>query len=256
MKSSDVSPSYRTILKTSNSGLTWDPVYSDTLDDMGTFRNRIQFLNSNTGYLFYGKLLKSTNGGVSWFNLDSALTSIFKSIYFLNANTGWASSNNGNYRTTDGGSTWVNQPIQGGTNFLNQIFFKDELHGWVGSWNGYVYATGTGGVTGIQPISSEIPERFLLHQNYPNPFNPVTRIRFEIPSGVRGERSEVRLVVFDVAGREVAELVNGELQAGVYEYEFDGAGLSSGVYFYRIAVHSDKLQSGEFSETRRMVLVK
>ena len=102
---------------------------------------------------------------------------------------------------------------------------------------------------GITPISSEVPESFRLHQNYPNPFNPATKIRFEIPLSVRGEKSEVRLSVYDIAGKEVARLVNEELQPGIYEYEFNGANLSSGMYFYR-------LEAGDFIETRKMVLVK
>ena len=141
----------------------------------------------------------------------------------------------------------------------SQTGFSGTFGVYVFSESGYIFASDSyeglmifefdSTQVSVQNISSEIPESYTLHQNYPNPFNPVTRIRFEIPSGVRGERSEVRLSVFDVTGREVAELVKGELQAGVYEYEFDGTGLGSGVYFY-------KLQSGEFSETRRMVLVK
>jgi hypothetical protein len=97
---------------------------------------------------------------------------------------------------------------------------------------------------GIQQISGEIPQKFSLEQNYPNPFNPVTNIKFSIPkAGI------VKLVVFDAAGRQVSEPVNQQLEAGSYNYDFNAAGLSSGVYFYRI-------QSGEFSEVKKMMLVK
>ena len=98
---------------------------------------------------------------------------------------------------------------------------------------------------GISSISSQIPERYTLHQNYPNPFNPSTKIRFEIP----GSPEIVKLAVYDISGKEVARLVNEELPAGVYEYDFDGGNLSSGMYFYR-------LEAGSFVETRKMVLVK
>ncbi len=94
-----------------------------------------------------------------------------------------------------------------------------------------------------------MPESFRLDQNYPNPFNPETKIRFEISSSVRGQKSEVRLSVYDIAGKEVARLVNEELPAGIYEYDFNGASLSTGMYFYR-------LEAGSFAETRKMVLVK
>ncbi|HLT25044.1 MAG TPA: T9SS type A sorting domain-containing protein [Ignavibacteria bacterium] len=98
---------------------------------------------------------------------------------------------------------------------------------------------------GINPISSEIPESFTLEQNYPNPFNPSTKIRFSIPKST----GLVKLSIYDIAGKEVARLVNEELQAGVYEYDFNGDNLSSGMYFYR-------LETRDFFETRKMVLVK
>lgn len=97
---------------------------------------------------------------------------------------------------------------------------------------------------GIQQISSEIPTGFSLQQNYPNPFNPSTRIKFDIP-----ERSKTKLVVYDMLGREAALLVNENLNAGSYEYTFDGAGWSSGVYFYT-------LQTEGFVETKKMMLIK
>ena len=98
---------------------------------------------------------------------------------------------------------------------------------------------------GITPISSETPHSFRLHQNYPNPFNPSTKIRFDVP----GNKEFVKLIIYDITGREIARLVNQELAPGVYEYEFNGEGFSSGIYFYT-------LKAGKFAETKKMVLVK
>ncbi|MBS1516728.1 MAG: T9SS type A sorting domain-containing protein [Bacteroidetes bacterium] len=104
--------------------------------------------------------------------------------------------------------------------------------------------------TGITNISSVLPNGFELHQNYPNPFNPVTKIRFEISSGNLSDNSSpVRMTVYDATGKEISELVNQKLSPGKYEVEFDGGNLSSGVYFY-------KLESGDFSLTKRMTLLK
>lgn len=97
---------------------------------------------------------------------------------------------------------------------------------------------------GIQQITSNVPDRYELSQNYPNPFNPSTSIKFALPKS-----SLVTLKVYDVVGREVATLVNQELNAGTFEYSFDGSKLTSGVYFYRI-------DAGEFSEIKKMMLVK
>ena len=101
------------------------------------------------------------------------------------------------------------------------------------------------GVTsGINMINSEIPEKFALFQNYPNPFNPSTKLKFEIPRA-----SFVKLAVYDIAGKQTAQLVNQDLGPGQYEYTFDGSEFESGVYFYRLTTET-------FSETKRMVLVK
>lgn len=98
--------------------------------------------------------------------------------------------------------------------------------------------------TNIEPVNSAIPDKFSLSQNYPNPFNPETKIKFQISNS-----SEVKLTVFDNAGREVAVLVNHKLTPGNYEYNFNAKGLSSGIYFY-------KLSSENFSETKKMILIK
>ncbi len=97
---------------------------------------------------------------------------------------------------------------------------------------------------GITPISSEIPAEYLLQQNYPNPFNPVTNIKFSVP-----KTGFVKLTVYDAAGKESAVLYSGELTAGTYNYDFDASQLASGIYFY-------KLESNDFSQTKKMVLVK
>ncbi|MBK8551538.1 MAG: T9SS type A sorting domain-containing protein [Ignavibacteria bacterium] len=98
-------------------------------------------------------------------------------------------------------------------------------------------------------ISENIPDRFELGQNYPNPFNPVTVIRYSIPSDVRGQTSDVRLVVYNNLGKEIMTLVNGMQNEGNYEVKFDGSNLSSGIYFY-------KLQAGDFVQTNSMILLK
>lgn len=94
-----------------------------------------------------------------------------------------------------------------------------------------------------------VVDDYKLFQNYPNPFNPVTKIKFDIPSNVIGQTSDVKLTVFDALGKEVATIVNEKLSAGSYEVEFDGSNFSSGIYFY-------KLEAGNFKETIRMILLK
>ena len=98
---------------------------------------------------------------------------------------------------------------------------------------------------------SQIPTSFELYQNYPNPFNPVTKIRFDI-----SKLSNVKLFIYDMLGKEVEIILNKKLNAGKYEVDWDGSDYSSGVYFYRIAIHSDKLVTDEFITTKKMVLLR
>jgi hypothetical protein len=119
------------------------------------------------------------------------------------------------------------------------------------TWSPYVNttvwsATGCTGPTviGISHNSSEIPKVYALAQNYPNPFNPSTNIKFGLPKS-----SIVKLTVFDITGRQVAVLVDGQLNAGNYAYDFDASNIASGVYFY-------KLQANEFTSVKKMLLVK
>ena len=96
----------------------------------------------------------------------------------------------------------------------------------------------------VEHVSSEIPKAFELLQNYPNPFNPSTKIGFKLQAS-----GFTSLRIFDLLGREVATLVNEELRPGSYEAPWDASGFPSGIYFYT-------LTSGEFTETKKLVLVK
>lgn len=98
-----------------------------------------------------------------------------------------------------------------------------------------------------------LPGQMTLSQNFPNPFNPATTIRYEVPERAPGSASSavgvVRLVVYDILGRQVATLVNEKKVPGRYEVTFNASGLASGVYLYR-------LSAGDFVQTRKMILIK
>jgi hypothetical protein len=100
------------------------------------------------------------------------------------------------------------------------------------------------GPVGAQNISTGVPKVFSLAQNYPNPFNPTTSIKYSVP-----KTSLVKLVIYDLLGREVSTLVNSAKQPGNYEVEFDASNLASGAYFYRI-------EAGDFVDVKKMVLIK
>jgi hypothetical protein len=104
----------------------------------------------------------------------------------------------------------------------------------------------------------EIIAGYHLYQNYPNPFNPTTKIKYTIPAVETGHPAsagqvapslQTNLIVFDILGNEVAVLVNEPKPPGIYEVEFNGSGLASGVYLYR-------LEASKYSSTKKMLLIK
>jgi hypothetical protein len=117
---------------------------------------------------------------------------------------------------------------------------------WIGTGGGGLAIFREDGV--ILPVeekeTNEIPSKFILYQNYPNPFNPSTTIEFDIP-----ERTNVKLVVYDILGREVETLIDKELEPGKYKINFTATNLPSGVYFYT-------LKTPKFTKTNKMLLIK
>jgi hypothetical protein len=112
-------------------------------------------------------------------------------------------------------------------------------------------------VTDVERYLDRIPQEFKLSQNYPNPFNPATTIKYSIPSNVKRQTANVKLVVYDVLGREIAVLVNEEQKPGYYEVKWDASGFCSGVYFYRITAGGPESSSGQvFIETKKMILLR
>ncbi len=100
------------------------------------------------------------------------------------------------------------------------------------------------GVTGVAQEVATTPQSYALGQNFPNPFNPTTVINYSIPGS-----GQTTLTVYDLLGREVQTLVNEYQNAGTYSFSFDASKLTSGVYYYR-------LQSGSFTQTKKLMLVK
>ena len=242
------------IYKTTNGGLNWSVQVTDTIDGL----NSICFVNTNTGWIAggHGMILKTTNCGVNW--IAQAYSSYYyNSIYFPSQDMGWVVGYNGIIQhTTNGGGSWQLQ-YSGTTGSLRSVFFLDNSTGWAGGGIpfppvavGIILKTTNGGnPAGIKQIGSEIPKQYSLSQNYPNPFNPKTKIQFSIPpsKGVRG--MGVKLIIYDVLGREVVTLVNEQLKPGSYEVEWDGSNYPSGIYFYKLIADS-------FLQTKRMVLIK
>jgi photosystem II stability/assembly factor-like uncharacterized protein len=233
-----------TVRKSYNMGLSWDVIVSNNLADYYDVS-----IYENKGLLSRrSQVLNTTNGGATW---NSSILGFWRDskVELLTENIGYAiptvsvSGGINGAKTTDGGLSW-NYFITGISSMQDMYFINPNTGFIFGNDTLLLTTNGAGFPTSLNNTGIETPSSFSLHQNYPNPFNPSTKIKFDIPKG-----SQVRLKVYDLLGREVAELVNEKLNAGVYEYVWNGAGLPSGVYFY-------KLEAGGFLQTRRMVLVK
>lgn len=208
----------------------------------------VSFADENNGIISgtSGVIVKTTDGGLTW-NLHTTLTSeALYSIDYITPNNAVAVGSNGTILSTiNGGETWSLQTI-GVTKWLYGISLFDSNNGWAVGDYGTILHTTNGGVTFIENEENNFtqPKEFLLQQNYPNPFNPSTNIQYSIST-----TQFVTIKVYDILGNEIATLVNDYKPAGTYEVTFNASKLSSGIYFY-------KLQSGNFVQTRKMILLK
>jgi hypothetical protein len=227
------------------------------------------------------KMVKSTNGGLNWstpvrVNNDSPGKEQFFTWMTIDQSTGYLyfifydrrnySDNETDVymaKSTDGGTTFINLLVSSSPfTPTSSVFFGDYTN--ITAANGRVrpiWARLQGGQLSIwtaiieYPLalknpSSQLPESYSLSQNYPNPFNPTTKIRFDIPSMSKNS-VPVKLIVYDVLGRELSVLVNDILAPGTYEYEWNASNYSSGVYFYSL-----KAGDNSFSDTKKMILTK
>ncbi len=171
-----------------------------------------------------------------------------ETVYIVGTSTGL-------YSTTflNGASTvWVRENENGiGTAVVEYVTSRTSDYKVAAGTHGRGVFTGdldgTVGINNLNYISN-----FILHQNYPNPFNPATTIKYTIPENDGGAPLDVKLAVYDVLGREITTLINEKQRAGSYEATFNAGsrdGLPSGIYFY-------KLTAGNFSQTKKMILMK
>jgi len=195
----------------------------------------------------YG-IIKSTDNGINWtyastgFPGSSGAGNVSRIISYNGVLI--AAGTFGVYISTNNGGNWIsfNQGLP--TNpWTKDITIKDGFL-YAAVFFGSIWKRNISTLSDVETKSNEIPEEFILKQNYPNPFNPTTKISWQSPVG-----SYQTLKVYDVLGNVVAIMVDEYKPAGSYEVEFDASKLSSGIYFY-------KLQTTEFSETKKMILIR
>jgi hypothetical protein len=235
-------------LSTDN-GVSWTEV-NNGLTDLGV----LSLLAAGTN-IFAGThagIFRSTNNGTNW---TSVLTnsSFVWSLAISDINI-FAGTADGVLMTTNNGQNWF-QKNQGFNVNIPAVYTLLISNNYIfaGTNGQSVWRRSLSEIIGIQNVSAEVPSAYSLQQNYPNPFNPITKIRFDIPSSGFPIKTfgndKVVLKVYDLLGKEVATLVNEQLQPGTYEVTFDASMLTSGIYFY-------KLSAGDFVETKKLMLIK
>ena len=239
------------VLFTSDGGTTWEKRF--TTSRTGEWCWKISFPSRNTGYVSLQRnslspiyFLKTVDGGKSWQEkLFSADYYFVQGIGFVSDLVGWIGGNSSfpAYQTTDGGNNWA--PAGFGVR-LNRFRFLNASLGYAVGQTVYKYSPSP---VSVDDRTRETKQHYVLSQNFPNPFNPSTTIRFHLR-----ERIFVSLIVYDMSGRQVREILQRVCEAGENVVTWDGADergkpVGSGVYIY-------SLEAGELLETRKMILTR
>jgi photosystem II stability/assembly factor-like uncharacterized protein len=244
------------VLKTTNGGLNWTQQSNGTT---GVLQS-VFFINEQTGYTCGANeaIFKTMTGGeplplpvlisppnnsnnvsltpaLAWSNINGVINYKVQVSTLSNFST-----------IVDSATVTINQRIipAGKLQVSTTYFWRVRATNTAGTgpWT-EPWSFGTTSV-GINKISGEVPDRFMLYQNYPNPFNPLTRIKFDVP-----QKTYMTLKVYDINGKEMADLFSGEVYPGRFETEWNASVNSSGVYFL-------KLTSDKFSAIKKLILAK
>ncbi|HSP89239.1 MAG TPA: T9SS type A sorting domain-containing protein, partial [Ignavibacteriaceae bacterium] len=229
------------IFFSTNNGISWNVINN------GLTNLYVMSLLKKDNYLFastYEGVFRSTDNGNSWQKATPIFPFPFNEkkisyVLYYNNETIFTGTEMGVYLTEDYGISW--QRVYESFHVYSLMVYNDTLFLGTGG-NGLWKGPPEGHPLSVNDLEAKI--LYSLIQNYPNPFNSTTIIKIVIPKS-----SFVNLKVYDLLGREVATLVNEEKPAGSYEVDFNGNGLSSGIYFY-------KLQTESYSEVKKMILLK
>lgn len=200
--------------------------------------------NNSTGFIY-----STTNSGKSWGYRQFISSKAFWDIGFIDDKNGWITNETKLLKTTDGGETWQIQ-LEGLPTELRKLIIlkKDKIAYAFGDQHFQLpfvlLSADLSDLTQVDHSEENITKEFYLEQNFPNPFNPYTEISYSLPMN-----SLVKLVIYDVLGREVAELVNEVKVHGQYTVQWNANKFTSGVYFYQLKV-------GAFNEVKKMLLLK
>ncbi|MCD6205150.1 MAG: VCBS repeat-containing protein [Candidatus Marinimicrobia bacterium] len=244
------------VFRSYDAGVTWESFKMDTI--VQKYARSIAFMDNDNGMISdrYGAVLKSNDGGETWVKVNNPDTSssswVNGVVWIPGTNIIVGLDDIGAYYTTDLGETWthIEAPTvdMTGDYYLSGVFKSNDF-GYIFTDAGKVLRFEGQVVSGIKPSDVKMADRYKLNQNYPNPFNPTTSISFEIPKA-----DHVKLVIYDILGREVISLVDNNLQPGRYAFVWNGKdknglNVSTGIYLYQ-------LKADGIVKTRKMTFMK
>ena len=233
------------VYKTTNKGVNWYDTDVPT-GPVKLFFKKLAIVDNQHVWIAGGKrVFRSDDFGDTWIETDTLEGHGAVGLEFVNQSTGYAGGGLYLYKTTDGGYNWIREYTSSPVYPLD-IHFVDDTTGYVTGGFGKIFYTTTGGaLTSITSDNSILPESYKLYQNYPNPFNPATNIKFDL-----AKNTDVKLIVYDMLGREIETLVNESLNTGSYSVNFNGSKYTSGIYFYKLIIN------GSVADTKKMMMVK
>lgn len=239
-----------TMFKTTSSGLNWQNIPMPIGTRIPEFR-KLSVLNNQYAWVIAqesGRVFRTNDFGSSWEAIDTILTNrSMYSIEFADTLIGFTGGSSGVlYKTTDGGYSWASQNNGGDNRFWGSIHCYNDSIAWGVGGAGKIMHTTTGGTTMVNiSQNSEITlDEYILYQNFPNPFNSRTKIKYEIKTS-----SKVLIKIYDVAGKILKVVEEGNKKPGSYEINFDGDGMSSGILIYSLTTDQVVL-------TKKMILIK
>ncbi|MBZ0203067.1 MAG: T9SS type A sorting domain-containing protein [Ignavibacteria bacterium] len=248
----------RKFFLTSDGGETWNLPTSMLYYALNY--TSIKMTDSLTAYAasIEGKLVRTTDGGLTWIVVYIDNTGIsYNNIINVRAGKYAVAGNGGTVRLSDGNIFVWQLQESSTTRNLNCMAYIDTITGFAGGDNGILLKTNDKGATWSEVeylqltgtgTNTSVPVTARLLANYPNPFNPTTNISYSVPFD-----ANVTIKVYDIKGREISSPVNGFRKADSYTAVFNGSGLASGVYFYRITAIG---KTETYINTNKMILVK
>jgi photosystem II stability/assembly factor-like uncharacterized protein len=239
--------------QTTNGGTLWNTVLLDATEPLFDFcfLDSLRIMAVGGDPDFGVAVAHTTDGGLQWDFAFIGVVGIARAVSFRTSLEAWCplgaeadtSLQVGSaIFTLDGGETWNLFYLPERTPVFD-VQFTDAGHGYMVGDSGAVFKF-SDTVLNVGGSSDGLPARAMLFQNYPNPFNPATVIRYQVPVS-----SNVSLKIYNPLGQEIATLVDKVMQSGRYEVRFDGTGLPSGIFFYRLV-------AGSFLDTRKLLLLR